>query len=167
MLCPGIYTRVLAFFRGLGHNPCALRLDNETSGKLEAYLKLERVEIQFVPPGVYRANKAERAIRTSKNHIISMLCGAHADFDLKLWDESIEQAEITLNHLVPYTLDPSLCAYNGLHSRPYDFAAHPIAPFGTLVLVHEKPADRGTWDPHGVKDWYLGFVTQHHHCWRT
>ena len=161
------YTKILAFFRGLGLNPSVLRLDNETSGKLEAYLKSEKVEMQFVPPGVHRANKAERAIRTSKNHIISMLCGAHADFDLKLWDESIEQAEITLNHLVPYALNSTLCAYDGLHSHPYDFVAHPIAPFGTLVLVHEKPADRGTWDPHGVKGWYLGPAMQHHHCWRT
>ena len=161
------YTRLLAFFRGLGRNPSFLRLDNETSGKLEAYLKSEKVGMQFVPPGVHRANKAERAIRTSKNHIISMLCGAHADFDLKLWDESIEQAELTLNHLVPYALDPTLSAYDGLHPHPYDFLAHPIAPFGTLVVVHEKPADRGTWDPHGVKGWYLGPAVQHHHCWRT
>jgi hypothetical protein len=161
------YTKVLAFFRGLGRNPSILRLDNETSGKLEAYLKVEHVDMQFVPPGVHRANKAERAIRTSKNHIISMLCGAHADFDLKLWDECIEQAELTLNHLVPYALDPTRCAYDGFHSQPYDFIAHPIAPFGTLVVVHEKPADRGTWDPHGVKGWYLGPALHHHHCWRT
>jgi len=85
-------------------------LDDEISGKLEAYLKLEKVEMKFVPLGVHRANKAERAIRTSKNHIISMLCEAHADFDLKFGDELIGQAEITLNHLVPYSLDPSLCA---------------------------------------------------------
>ena len=161
------YTKLLSFFRALGHNPSILRLDNETSGKLEAYLRAEKVVMQFVPPGVHRANKAERAIRTSKNHIISMLCGTHADFDLKLWDESIEQAELTLNHLVPYSLDPTLCAYDGLHPHPYDFIAHPIAPFGTLVVVHEKPADRGTWAPHGVKGWYLGPAMKHYHCWRT
>jgi hypothetical protein len=65
------YTKVLTFFRGLGRTPAILRLDNETSDKLEAYLKAEKVDIQYVPPGNHRALKAERNIRTSKNHLIN------------------------------------------------------------------------------------------------
>ena len=161
------YTKVLAFFRGLGHTPTILRLDNETSGKLEAYLKAEHISMQFVPPGTHRANKAERHIRTSKNHLISILNGVHSDFPLYLWDDLVPQAEITLAHLMPYTADPTQCAYDGLHPSRYDFVAHPIAPCGTLVVVHDKPSERGSWAPHGVKGYYLGPALQHHHCWRT
>ena len=161
------YAKVLAFFRGLGHTPAILRLDNETSDKLEAYLAEEKVTMQFVPPGSHRALKAERNIRTSKNHLISMLCGTHSDFPLDLWDEIVQQAELTLAHLLPYTLDRTKCAYDGMHPNQYDFAAHPIAPVGTLVVVHEKPAVRGSWAPHGAKGYYLGPAVKHYHCWRT
>ena len=99
------YTNVLAFFRGLGRTPSILRLDNETSGKLEAYLAAEHITMQFVPPGTHRANKAERNIRTSKNHFISILNGVHADFPLNLWDDLVPQPELTLSHLIPYTAD--------------------------------------------------------------
>ena len=161
------YTKVLAFFRGLGHIPAILRLDNETSDKLEAYLRAEKIDIQFVPPGNHRALKAERNIRTSKNHLISMLFGTHSDFPLNLWDELVPQTELTLAHLQPYTLDRTKCAYDGIHPTRYDFVAHPIAPAGTLVVVHEKPSERGSWAPHGAKGYYLGPADKHYHCWRT
>ena len=145
------YTKVLAFFRGLGRTPTILRLDNETSGKLEAYLKAENITMQFVPPGTHRANKAERNIRTSKNHLISILNGVHSDFPLYLWDDLVPQAEITLAHLMPYPADPTKCAYDGLHPNRYDFVAHPIAPSGTLVVVHDKDSLRHRHLPAGVR----------------
>eukprot|EP01042_Synura_sphagnicola_P006605 gene6605-8445_t len=40
------------------------RLDNESSGQLEKFLANDaHINIQYVPPGTHRANKAERAIR--------------------------------------------------------------------------------------------------------
>jgi hypothetical protein len=158
------YSRVLQFFRKLGRQPCIIRLDNETSTLLEAFFTTEKIDVQFVPPGTHRALKAERGIQTGKNHLISVLCGADPEFPLHLWDETLFQAELTLNHLRPYALDPSKCAYDGLHSQRYDFVAHPIAPVGTLVVVHDKPAERQTWPPHGVKGYYLGPAVRHYHC---
>ena len=117
--------------------------------------------------GTHRANAAEREIRTSKNHIISTLCTAHESFPLDLWDQCLVQAKITINHLRPYKPFPKLCAYEGFRKQKYDFIAHPIAPFGTLVVVHDKPSERGTWDPHGVKGFYLGPALQHYRSWRT
>ena len=90
------YTKIIDFFRNLGRCHPSIRIDNETSDKLEAYIREEKVDFQYVPPGTNRANKAERAICTGKNHVISILCGAHADFPLNLWDETLAQAEITL-----------------------------------------------------------------------
>lgn len=161
------YKRAFEFFKGFDRSPAFLRMDNESSGLLEAYAIEAKFTIQYVPPGTHRANEAEREIRTSKNHIISMLCTTHESFPLDLWDQCLPQAEITINHLRPYKPLPALSAYEGFRRQKYDFIAHPLAPFGTLVVVHDKPAERGSWDPHGVKGFYLGPALQHYHSWRT
>ena len=120
----------------------------ETSTKLENFLNEKDITPQYVPPGTHRANKAERAIRTARNHLISTLSSAYASFPMDLWDEVVPQAEITLNHLHASTVDPSQSAYRCMFKIDYDFQAHPLAPFGTLVLVHDKPAHRRPWDLH-------------------
>jgi hypothetical protein len=37
----------------------------------------------------------------------------------------------------------------------------------TKIVVHEKPNQRRTWDPHGVNGWYSGPATEHYHCYRV
>ena len=143
------------------------RLDNESSGLVEKFLKSKDIFIQYVPPNTHRANKAERAIREGKNHLIACFATAHPDFPLTLWDEILPQAEITLNLLREFTPNPSKSAYEGLYGNKYDFLAHPIAPVGALVVVHEKPKQRGSWDSHGVKAYYLGPALSHYRSWRT
>ena len=66
----------------------------------------------------------------------------------------------------PYTLQscPNISAYEGLHGRQFDFRAHPIAPAGTKVIIHDKPTVRGTKAPHGVPGFYLGPAQQHYRC---
>jgi hypothetical protein len=39
-------------------------------------------------------------------------------------------------------------------------------PPGTKVVVHEKPHQRGSWDPHGKMGWYLGPALEHYRCHR-
>jgi hypothetical protein len=45
--------------------------------------------------------------------------------------------------------------------------ARPMAPPGTKIVVHEKPKQRRTWDPHGVDGWYLGPATKHYRYYRV
>ena len=162
------YRRLIAFYAAAGRKPDFFRLDNESSGPLEKFLANDaHINIQYVPPGTHRANKAERAIRHVKNHIISMLCAAHPSFPLDLWDEILPQAELTINILRPCSYRPTISAYEGFYQCKYDFLAHPIAPFGTSVVVHDKPADRPTWAPHGTLGFYLGPALLHHRCWRA
>jgi hypothetical protein len=42
-----------------------------------------------------------------------------------------------------------------------------MAPPGTKVIIHEKPQQRKTWDPHGTKGWYLGPAMEHYRCHRV
>jgi hypothetical protein len=91
-----------------------------------------------------------------QNHFISMLCTTHPTFPLDLWDELLPQCELTLNLLRAYAPDPTISAYEGVHGKPYDFLGYPFAIAGTPVLIHETPANRASWAPHGVPGFYLG-----------
>ncbi len=162
------YRRAFAYFATCGHStPSDLRMDNETSSALQTLFSEAQISAQFVPPGVHRANKGERAIQDAKNHLVSMIATAHLSFPLDLWDQLLPHAELTLNHLRPFGPDPNISAYRGFHGKPYDFLAHPIAPAGTLVVAHDKPHQRPSWGPHGSPGYYLGPAITTYRSWRV
>lgn len=161
------YAASLQFFADKGNVRITLqRLDNETSADLNKFLLSKVDSVQYVPPTSHRGNKAERAIRTFKNHFISLLCTTDSTFPLHAWDELMPQCELTLNLLHPFALDPTVSAYEGLHRSTFDFSSHPIAPCGTRVLSFESPDKRKTWSSHGVKGFYLGPSLEHHRVFR-
>ena len=47
----------------------------------------------------------------------------------------------------------------------FDYNKSPLAPAGTKVLVHEKPKQRGSWDDHGIRGWYIGPEVNHYRCY--
>ena len=144
------------------------RLDNESSELLEAYFKNEaRIPFQYISPHNKRANKAERAIQSFKNHLIASVASANSDFPSALWDELLFQLELTLAHLRPFTLDPDISSYEGMFGKKFDFLANPIAPVGTKVLIYVPPDLRSSWDNHGLEGFYLRPSTNHYrnvHC---
>ena len=143
-------------------------LDNEDSIKLQQFFRDEaHVEAQYVPPSTHRRNRAERAIRDWKGHFISGLDSVDKDFLMYLWCELLEQAELTLNHLRPYLLDPTLSAYEGIFGKKFDFLAHPIHPPGTKVLVLDPVTTRQSWAPHGLLGFYLGPALHHYRSFRV
>ena len=142
-------------------------LYNEVSTDLIEFLETdEKITVQLAPTGCHRRNAAERAIRTLKNHFIAGLCTAHRNFPLKKWDSLLRQAVITLNLLCTYFIYPKLSAHSLLNG-PYDFNATPMAPPGSKILVHKKPALRGTWAAHAVNAWYLGHTLHHYQCYHV
>ena len=159
--------RYVTFFTNLGKKPFYQRLDNETSVALESFFKAEKISIQYCPPGQHRANNAERSIQTFKNHLISTLATTDPTFPLKLWDRLLPQVELCVNHLLPYKPNPTISAYAGTHGGSHNFRAHPIAPAGIKVLVHDKPSWRASWAPHGVPGYYLGPALQHYRCYHV
>ena len=72
-----------------------------------------------------------------------------------------------MNHLLPYPSNTNISAYAGLHGGAFDFAAHPIAPAGTKVVIHDKPAIRASWAQHGTHGYYLGPTHSHYRCYRV
>ena len=161
------YQRTIDFFHALGHPIMFQRLDNESSTQLEQLAKKNRITIQYCPPANHRAHIAERSIRTYKNHFVATLATAAKDFPIRIWDRILSQVEICINHLLPYKPNPLVSAYAGIHGGSHDFRAHPIAPAGTRVLIHDKPANRGTWAAHGAPGFYLGPALKHYRCYEV
>ena len=146
-----------------GVAPSTWILDNETSGELQNAMEKSQVQYQLAPPHTHRANTAERAIQTFKNHFKSGLASLDPDFPVAEWDRLLDQAFLSLNLLRTATANRRLSAYAYLFGQ-FDFNATPLAPPGTKVLIHSKPANRASWDPNGKEGWYIGPAPKHYRC---
>jgi hypothetical protein len=155
------YQAGVEFYLQHGIRPEIERLDNETSEALTDYCKSlsPPIVIQYVPPGIHRANKAERCIRTWKSHFLATLAGTDSSFPLSAWDELVPQAELTLNLMRSSGITPHMSAWHQLRG-PYSYAATPIAPPGMRVVIHEKPDKRPSWGYHGTDGFYVGPALQ-------
>jgi hypothetical protein len=99
------------------------------------------VNFQVVPPGIHWRNAAERSIRTFKNHFIAGLCSVDKHFPIHLWDQLFPQAQITLNLLGSFRINPKLSAWAQVHGT-FDFNPTPLGPPRCRVLAHAKPDKR-------------------------
>ena len=162
------YSATFAYYKRFNQVPKYQRLDNETSKGLESFLRdTAKVTIEYVPPNNKRTNVAERIIRPWRNHYVAGLLSADPRMPLQVWDAILPQTDITYNHLHPWGPNPMISAYEGFHQQPYDFAAHPIAPLGTHVVIYDSPAQRATWAAHGTDGFYLGPALDHYRCYRV
>jgi len=139
-------------------------MDNEVSEELRDAIENE-CKLELVPPGCHRRNVAEVAIKTFKAHFIAILAGLPTSFPLRLWDELLPQAELTVNILRPSHARPKVSAHTYLFG-PFDFNRTPLAPIGCETQCHVKPGDRGTWEEHSVDGWFLGSSLDHYRAFR-
>ena len=162
------YANTFKFFKDLGHTPKFHRMDNETSSHVEHYLEQELgIPVQYVPPGSHRTLPAERSIQTYKNHFISSVGHMHPDCPLQLWESIMPQIEDTLACLLPYSVNPCVSAYEGIHGRKYDFSAHPMHPVGSLTIAFTPTTSREAWEVHGMKGYMLGPARKHYRSYRV
>jgi len=149
------YEEGLAYFNLKGLQPTFQRLDNEISNDFRAHLLKHNIILELVPPGQHRRNRAERAIRTFKNHFISILAGVDPSFPANLWSDLLPQAELTINLLRESTCNPRMSAWEELNGA-FDFNSTPLAPPGMRITVHEKSTHRASWAKHGKTGFYIG-----------
>ena len=143
--------------------PSIYILDNEISQEFKQALHKKDIQFQLFPPHIHRANVAERAIQTFKDHFLAGLSSCNPKFPLREWDRLLHQAVITLNLLRNARLNPKLSAYAFLFGN-YDFNRYPLAPPGTKIVVHAKPTDRASWGFHGRDGWTIGPSLEHYRC---
>ena len=156
------YAKGIEFFNNRGFKPITDTLDNETSREFEKFCKSVNITTHYVPPHNHRANKAERAIRSFKNHFITILSSIDKSFPIQAWDGLLPFAEMTINLLRTSNVDNNISAWHAINGSAYNFNRNPIAPPGTKVIVHDSPSVRGTWDPHGKIGFYLGPSIDHY-----
>jgi hypothetical protein len=149
------------FFRGHGVVLHRIRMDNQQSNPLLKMARELQLKWELVTPYVNNPNRSERAIRTTKNHMISVRAGFPPDCSLEHMDRCLMQIEMTLNIVRPFEYDAQLSAYEGLHGTSFNSRMHPIAPVGTKVLTWDAPDHRGSWADHGVTAIYLGPAPNH------
>jgi hypothetical protein len=152
-----------SYLANRGFKPKHQILDNETSMLVTNFLKTSNVSFQLVPPHIHRRNAAERAIRTFKNHFITILCSVHPDFPMNLWCRLLPQSEMTLNMLRPCRFNPKMSAYTALEGE-FDYNKTPLAPLGSKVIAFKPPGVRQTWAPHGTLAWTIGPAVNHYRC---
>ena len=157
------------FFMSHEPSPTYIRLDNETSVEFETMVARRHLKMQYVPPGQKRGNKAERAIRSGRNHYISALFTAHPDFPEYEWDRIKDHVEITLNLMRPSRLNPKISAYEALRGK-FTWEHTPLGPPGALVMVLDRAngaSVRPKWNPHGQLGFYIGPAMQHRGCFEV
>ena len=86
-------------------------LDNECSAAFKNTLQQEGITYELVSPHQHRRNTTECTIRTFKNHFLAGLATCHPDFPLSEWDRLLAQAEVTINLLRNFRMNPKLSAW--------------------------------------------------------
>ena len=68
---------------------------------------------------------------------------------------------MTLNMLNQSRINPKLSAHDQFFGT-FNYNRTPLAPLGTKVIIHEKPTQRASWDPHGKEGWLTGPALHHY-----
>ena len=121
-----------------GITPILQYLDNETSIELIALIKKKNLKFQLAAPYDHRLNPAKRAVRTFKNHFITILAGCDERFPKYLWCLLVPQAVIKLNMLQQSRINPKLSAHDQVFGTS-NYQRTPLAPLGTKVIIHKHP----------------------------
>lgn len=138
----------------LGHVIKTINIDNEIDNDARAFFIGHSVKVNNVAPYNHRANPAERAIGTFKDHFISILSGRDPTCPLAYWNEAILHAEITINLLRPGPNGKS--AYEAYWGIAYDLNAHPLVPWGTRCESYVPKALRTTYGYRSQPAFYVG-----------
>jgi hypothetical protein len=151
---------IAAYNRGLeemakdGIYPTHEVMDNVLSKEIADNLATRHIKVHLVPVDDHRTNKAERAIRTFKDHWIANLASVSKSFPLSGIRHLLPQALISLNLLRQSRINPRISAWEQVHG-PYDFNAHPMHPPGTRCVVLDDPSKRQSF---ASQSWHTVFL---------
>jgi hypothetical protein len=153
----------MAFFKLHRVNTSIIRMDNECSELVKEHIRAATLSLELTPASQHRRNKAERAIRSFKNHFIASMAGVDVSSAADLWSDYTAQIEETLNLLRRGRSGKS--SWEDLFG-PRDFNAVPLAPIGIKVVAHVPPSERASWAQHGLIGYYIGPAHEHYRCYR-
>jgi hypothetical protein len=130
--------------------------DNQISAAYKEAITFKwHAKFQLVLPDMYRCNQMECAIRTLKDHFLTILAGIDSTSFPYLWDLLLLQAKLTPNLLCQRLLNPRISAWEFLQG-PFSFNKTPLGPVGCLVVIHAKSATWRSWDFHAKQGLDIG-----------
>ena len=101
------YNSIWGCLKSLGHKVDLQILDNEVISEYKRVITEEWGPwYQLVPPYMHHRNSDELAILTVKAHFLATLASPCAQFPKCLWDQFLEQTDLTLNLMRQATDDP-------------------------------------------------------------
>ena len=102
-------------------------MENETFKDVQNFIEEQQAKVQYTPAYIHRTNIADRSCCTCKNHFTSVRAGAPPSFCMANWCKITEQCDITLNMMLPCTLNPCLSSFEAMEGM-YCFDAIPHGP---------------------------------------
>jgi hypothetical protein len=113
-------------------------LDNQALAAYKKAIGGSNMTCKLVPLDDHQHIMAEKAIKTFKDHFVSILSGCAPTFPLHLWCQLLPQVERQLLLLQQSQQHSNLSAYAHVYGH-HDYNKHPFIPIGIKALVHDKP----------------------------
>ncbi len=96
-------------------------MDNQSSPEIKQIAEELDLKLDLVNPHQKEPNRAKRAIRTAKNHMIAVRAGFHSECPVTFLDRCLFQIELTLNIVHPLEYNPLVSAHHGLFGHRFNF----------------------------------------------
>ncbi len=96
-------------------------MDDQSSPEARQIATELNLDWDLVNPYQKEPNRAERAIRTGKNHMIAYRAGFHRECPNHFLDRCLFQIELTLNIVHPFEYDPLISAHHGIFGQRFRF----------------------------------------------
>jgi hypothetical protein len=132
------FKEVIEVLRIRGYHLALNVMDNKCSTMVERYIQSEKINIQLMPPHNHRANAAEQATATFKEHFVAALAIVNQLCPLQLWDEFLLQVELTFTMLRFSGRNPKISANQEVYGA-FNFNKMPLAPLETKALIYDDP----------------------------
>ena len=117
-----MYDDTHSYLTERGYKPLFNLLDNEISIITQTILdQTFGTIVEIALPHYHQRKTAERAIITSKNHLITMPCSAHDQLPSCLWCQLLLHIKLTLNLLRTSRVRPHLSPYHSM-CRVFNFS---------------------------------------------
>ena len=125
-------------------------MDNETSKEVEDFIKeQQQAKLQYTAPDRH-CHPAEKAVQTYKATFKSILASLPKQFPIAYWCRLLEQTDRSVNIVRPCRQNPLLSTWAAMEDKLH-FDATPLAPPGSEMMMHQKPARRSTFGPNAKK----------------
>jgi hypothetical protein len=157
--------RALAQMAQLGIVPRHQILDDQASFAYKTKIELTKMTYKLVPPDDHQRNLAKKAIRTFKDHMISVLSGCSPTMPMHLWCQLFPQIECQLLVLCQSKSNPNILAYAHVYGH-HNYNRHPFVSIGMEALVNDQPHKHRSFAQHCRKVFFLGTSTKHYWCWK-